>query len=149
MIDLLGVYSKSKNCIDELPSLTMYPCEAQSTYSAFFHDYGFADGKLPPFKFNKTCFDFGRVLPKNFGKNQNENIAVAILKNNMLHDFTIRWYKGISLKVGRSFIKPFLYIAYHSADKSKHVGGSNFFSVNHNIVRRCPMPSCSLFLSSL
>ncbi|XP_044755231.1 cilia- and flagella-associated protein 65-like isoform X2 [Coccinella septempunctata] len=94
MIDLVGICSKTTSHINELPNLAMYPSEAQTSYGAYFYDYGFAENKPLPFKFNKDCFDFGRVLPQYYGKsNQNNNIAVAILKNNMSCELSIKWYQ--------------------------------------------------------
>ncbi|XP_045473305.1 cilia- and flagella-associated protein 65 [Harmonia axyridis] len=92
LIDLVGIYSKNRNYENDLRNVVMYPYEVCNIYDAYFNDFGSADEKLLPYKFNQNYIDFGRVLPQHYARNRSDNIAVAIIKNNMVHDILIKWY---------------------------------------------------------
>ncbi|KAK9873353.1 hypothetical protein WA026_022158 [Henosepilachna vigintioctopunctata] len=92
LIDLVGIYNKDKDYINEPTSLTFYPNEANSPYSAYFFDYGYSEEKIFPVKLNHSYFDFGRAIL--YGStSSNMNILVGILKNNLQRDISVKWCK--------------------------------------------------------
>lgn len=97
IVDLIGINSD----VDHNPDtfvLKKYPHQTVCTYSAYVHDYPFAENGPFPFTFSRQNLDFGVILPSNARNNQvlnpHANILVTTIKNNLDDEIKVKWYKG-------------------------------------------------------